>query len=232
MTNCRPSVPRYRAFTLIELLIVVAIIAILAAIAVPNFLEAQTRSKVSRVRSDMRTASTALESYHIDHNVYPAPHEKHNMVSWDASNAVSDNPFHSRLPSQLTTPIAYLSTLPNDPFRSNRIGVATSGAYLRNFNERFIYFNFPFFQLNFPGSFAPGAQNNFAISNRLAGDWLFYSVGPGGDEWNRVNPASDPLNSRRVYIDYDPTNGTMSQGNIFRTQRSGEQLGVDPFFLQ
>ena len=55
-----------KAFTLIELLIVVAIIAILAAIAVPNFLEAQTRSKISRVRSDLRSLATALESYCVD----------------------------------------------------------------------------------------------------------------------------------------------------------------------
>jgi prepilin-type N-terminal cleavage/methylation domain-containing protein len=46
------------AFTLIELLIVVAIIAILAAIAVPNFLEAQVRSKVSRAKADMRSIAT------------------------------------------------------------------------------------------------------------------------------------------------------------------------------
>ena len=53
-------------FTLIELLIVIAIIAILALIAVPNFLEAQVRAKVSRVYADQRTISVAIEAYTVD----------------------------------------------------------------------------------------------------------------------------------------------------------------------
>ncbi|MGI6458320.1 MAG: prepilin-type N-terminal cleavage/methylation domain-containing protein [bacterium] len=51
------------AFTLIELLIVVAIIGILAAIAVPNFLNAQIRAKVSKTESEMRSFVTAQEMY-------------------------------------------------------------------------------------------------------------------------------------------------------------------------
>lgn len=62
---------RRRAFTLIELLIVVAIISILAAIAVPNFLEAQTRAKISRCKADMRTMATAIEAYAVDFVKYP-----------------------------------------------------------------------------------------------------------------------------------------------------------------
>ena len=57
-----------RAFTLIELLIVVAIIGILAAMAVPNFLNAQVRAKIGRVYADLRSIQTALEMYTIDNN--------------------------------------------------------------------------------------------------------------------------------------------------------------------
>ena len=53
-------------FTLIELLVVVAIISILASIALPNFLEAQTRSKVARVKADLRTLAGAIEMYITD----------------------------------------------------------------------------------------------------------------------------------------------------------------------
>lgn len=64
-------VSRSRAFTPIGLPIVVAIVAILAAIAAPNFPEAQTRAKVSRAQGDFRSLAMAIESCMIDHNSYP-----------------------------------------------------------------------------------------------------------------------------------------------------------------
>ncbi|MFH1740710.1 MAG: prepilin-type N-terminal cleavage/methylation domain-containing protein [bacterium] len=55
------------AFTLIELLIVVAIIGILAAIAVPNFMNARIRANVARSKADLRTIGTAMQMYKLDH---------------------------------------------------------------------------------------------------------------------------------------------------------------------
>jgi prepilin-type N-terminal cleavage/methylation domain-containing protein len=61
-----------KAFSLIELLIMVVIIAILAAIAIPNLLEAQVRSKVSRAHSDMHSLALALSAYRIEQQAYPS----------------------------------------------------------------------------------------------------------------------------------------------------------------
>jgi len=59
-------------FTLIELLIVVAIIGIIAGIAIPNFLGARTKARVTRAFADMRALADALESYSVDNISYPA----------------------------------------------------------------------------------------------------------------------------------------------------------------
>ena len=61
-----------KGFTLIELLIVVAIIGIIAPIAIPNLLNAIDRGKQKRTMADMRSLGTAIESYAVDNNVYPA----------------------------------------------------------------------------------------------------------------------------------------------------------------
>ena len=59
-----------RGFTLIELLIVVVIIGILAAIAIPKFAATKDKAKLASVRTDLRNAETAEESYFSDYNVY------------------------------------------------------------------------------------------------------------------------------------------------------------------
>src|ERR1017187_2803875 len=55
-------------FTLVEIMIVVAIIALLAAIAVPNFLRARKRSQASRVLEDLRMLDSACDQYAIETN--------------------------------------------------------------------------------------------------------------------------------------------------------------------
>jgi len=57
-----------KAFTLVEIMIVVAIIAVLAAIAVPGFLRARKRSQASRVLNDLRLIDNACDMYAIETN--------------------------------------------------------------------------------------------------------------------------------------------------------------------
>ena len=59
---------RTSAFTLVEIMIVVAIIALLAAIAVPGFLRARKRSQASRILNDLRLIDSAVDQYAIETN--------------------------------------------------------------------------------------------------------------------------------------------------------------------
>jgi prepilin-type N-terminal cleavage/methylation domain-containing protein len=91
-------------FTLIELLIVIAIILILIAIALPNFLEAQTRTLMVKATSELRTISQALEQYYGDFRFYPMRTTPRGR-SWPSGL------------NNLTTPVQYMhpAKLP-DPF--------------------------------------------------------------------------------------------------------------------
>jgi len=60
-----------KGFTLVELLIVVAIIGILVLVVLPLLYDAVQRGKQKRTMHDMRTIATGLEAYMVDYNIYP-----------------------------------------------------------------------------------------------------------------------------------------------------------------
>lgn len=187
--------PLKRAFTLIELLIVVAIIAILAAVAVPNFLEAQTRSKVSRAEADLRTLATALEAYATDWNAYPP---------------AMGNAMYFKL-KVLSSPVSYIADpyVP-DPFPA---GDPASVLHYRKC-------------LSYLGRTPTGTCIRNTDRVRW---WMVISNGPDLRYTNAAGEGPSPaLNAddpaRILDFRYDPTNGTVSDGNINRP--GGNPVGV------
>jgi type IV pilus assembly protein PilA len=74
-------------FTLIELLVVVIIIGILAAIAIPVFLNQREKAYQKAVESDLRNAAIQVESYFADYDAYPP-----GTLTWaNATNAVGND---------------------------------------------------------------------------------------------------------------------------------------------
>ncbi|MFQ6067532.1 MAG: type II secretion system protein [bacterium] len=80
-------------FTLIELLIVVAIIGIIAGIAIPNFLGARSKARVTRAFADMRALGDALESYYVDNTEYPSENDGLDELTPDHITSIANDPF-------------------------------------------------------------------------------------------------------------------------------------------
>ena len=217
MNTDKPRAARFRAFTLIELLIVVAIIAILAAIAVPNFLEAQVRAKVSRAKADMRTIATGLESYVVDNNHYPPAYGDTTPTPPEVLESNLDPILMTRNPrirrvAHLTTPVSYLTSVPSDPFSRE-----VSTLYPISDVRVFLYADKETYEKFVPQALDPGANrtdeaNIYRIlwgRQVTSSPWLLRSTGPQGGEDTGLGTSVD---KRDVY---DPTNGTVSVGNVF-----------------
>ncbi|MBX3730655.1 MAG: prepilin-type N-terminal cleavage/methylation domain-containing protein [Candidatus Sumerlaeia bacterium] len=226
---------RVCAFTLIELLIVVAIIAILAAIAVPNFLEAQVRAKVSRAKSDLRTLATALEAYRVDNNDYPyiTDGAGGTMGEWTMPAGIPPN---RTGPGGLTTPIAYISSALDDPFvfdhRGDGTGQMARGRQWLRYERLGFGYNENGTPYNDNGSGMRGVRVCVDGNGGLLGTapdfnttdpslipvrYVLFSVGP--DRTHRVYNVDGSILVRSrfsIYARYDPTNGTVSNGSVLR----------------
>jgi len=240
------TVPNTRAFTLIELLIVIAIILILIAIALPNFLEAQIRAKVTSAHAEMRSLETAVRSYFTDRGHYPADNFER-IDFWH----LPLEPFNASVEgdrlmwAQITTPVAYASTLPLDEFLVADDGFAGGPRDTRNNVYRYYYRgwrclatsndhnpSFPVlkqYKCNVPAS-AKGLISGARYDPEVAyvGEWIMLSPGPdhfhNAGEWAmyRLYVNKDPSymaglhTSPNVDFVYSPTNGTRSQGDLNR----------------
>ena len=105
-------------FTLLELLIVIAIIGTLSTVMFPNFLGAQDKAKEVAVKAVLFSLQNALENYAIDHGAYPQ----------GTNSSIID--LYQRL-----SPDGYLSRIPTNPFTGQNYQAAdTAGKILYSYD--------------------------------------------------------------------------------------------------
>ena len=176
------------AFTRTEWVIIVVIIAVLAAIAVPNFFQAPIPG-ISRASAYMRSLATGLESYFIDHKAYPPMHPLRDFVSRRRAltkaggwNLMTIEP-GGQGRAGLTTPLAYVERLYPDPASP---GGQLPAAYFTDGTRWMLY---------------------------SAGPDRKYQIDPPND----LDGATSRPSVQLVNKTYDPTNGYRSAGDIWRS---------------
>ncbi len=200
------SPQKQQAFTLIELIIVVAVVAILSAIALPNYVESQTRARISRVKADMRSLALSIESFKVENNQYPT-----------GPAGPSNPPYPPEFiwgTQALSTPVAFIhDAYPRDPFHppnTTNIPTGSGGSYPVQSKRDLSY------QYSLRNEANEGTTG-LATGNGPGVWWVLVSVGPDMD----MDAYSDIIGNNdfgaSADITYDPTNGSVSDGNLYFT---------------
>lgn len=196
-------------------IIATIVFGILALIGGPAFWGGMRVAEVSRIKGEQNSISIGLEAYFSEHNTYPLPDEPRAEIRGSYKTDGTYAAEGGIIPKILTTPIAYVTALPRDPFRLKGKG----------------YYGF--------GS-GPGKVNLIGTDNgKYLSDggkpvlgtkgWIITSYGPDkidgksgikeGSilreevEWTDMD-ATQPLITSG--FTYDPTNGTNSPGDLWR----------------
>lgn len=209
---------RYRGFTIPEILIALALVALLVAIALPGFREARTRSRISGAQADIRNLAVALEAYHVEYRVYP----KCNLYGMAGALLTPDQQSipEYRILERLTTPIAYIGeSFLADPFdplmRTGTIdgvtGYFTPAPLGENPNSSLE----GLYKYITPGP--TGIQDVESSYDIAASYFVLFASGPDRTYENLGGLLHVTATDRAILAHvYDPTNGTQSDGSLFR----------------
>jgi hypothetical protein len=161
----------------------------------------------------MRTIATAIEAYMVDNNRYPTDRPLGGL------RPQGGNPGTETLANELTTPISYISSLSilNDPFRIGRSDLQATPA-----RQVYNYRNTQALLANATDDATRAVfQNHIA---RREGAWRLISSGPDRFTFNTTLSNPTDYMDFNFTINYDPTNGTVSIGDVFRTARFSDRI--------